>query len=312
MGAPFPNIFQDKKGLGVSFKMFVQLLLSGLVIGGIYGLIALGYSLIYKAPGLMSFAQGDLLPLGAFLGLTFYKILGLPFAVSLILTIIISFLLGMSIERIIIRVLLARNVMPIYIVLATIAVSYVVQNGAMLTWGSNTQYFPPIFEKIGSITIFGRQVQVEYAFCIILACISMLILNIFMNYTRIGTAMRASALNPMAASACGINVSTSRGITWGLSAGLAALGGLLMGPIYGVYVMLGATIGRKGFASAVIGGYGNMIGAVVGALILGITETFIAGYVSSTYKDMIAYGLLLLFLFVRPTGIFNERALADE
>ena len=85
-----------------------------------------------------------------------------------------------------------------------------------------------------------------------------------------------------------------------------------MGPIYGVYVMLGATIGRKGFASAVIGGYGNMIGAVVGALILGITETFIAGYVSSTYKDMIAYGLLLLFLFVRPTGIFNERALADE
>ena len=312
MGAPFPNIFQDKKGLGVSFKMFVQLLLSGLVIGGIYGLIALGYSLIYKASGLMSFAQGDLLTLGAFLGLTFYKILGLPFAVSLILTIIISFLLGMSIKRIIIRVLLARNVMPIYIVLATIAVSYVVQNGAMLTWGSNTQYFPPIFEKIGSITIFGRQVQVEYAFCIILACISMLILNIFMNYTRIGTAMRASALNPMAASACGINVSTSRGITWGLSAGLAALGGLLMGPIYGVYVMLGATIGRKGFASAVIGGYGNMIGAVVGALILGITETFIAGYVSSTYKDMIAYGLLLLFLFVRPTGIFNERALADE
>ena len=312
MGAPFPNIFQDKKGLGVCFKMFVQLLLSGLVIGGIYGLIALGYSLIYKASGLMSFAQGDLLTLGAFLGLTFYKILGLPFAVSLILTIIISFLLGMSIERIIIRVLLARNVMPIYIVLATIAVSYVVQNGAMLTWGSNTQYFPPIFEKIGSITIFGRQVQVEYAFCIILACISMLILNIFMNYTRIGTAMRASALNPMAASACGINVSTSRGITWGLSAGLAALGGLLMGPIYGVYVMLGATIGRKGFASAVIGGYGNMIGAVVGALILGITETFIGGYVSSTYKDMIAYGLLLLFLFVRPTGIFNERALADE
>ena len=148
MGAPFPNIFQDKKGLGVSFKMFVQLLLSGLVIGGIYGLIALGYSLIYKASGLMSFAQGDLLTLGAFLGLTFYKILGLPFAVSLILTIIISFLLGMSIERIIIRVLLARNVMPIYIVLATIAVSYVVQNGAMLTWGSNTQYFPPIFEKI--------------------------------------------------------------------------------------------------------------------------------------------------------------------
>ena len=161
--------------------MFVQLLLSGLVLGGIYGLIALGYSLIYKASGLMSFAQGDLLTLGAFLGLTFYKILGLPFAVSLILTIVIAFLLGMSIERIIIRVLLARNVMPIYIVLATIAVSYVVQNGAMLTWGSNTQYFPPIFSNITSVTVFGRQVQVEYVFCIVVACLSMLILNIFMN-----------------------------------------------------------------------------------------------------------------------------------
>lgn len=291
--------------------MFIQLLFSSLVIGGIYGLIALGYSLIYKASGLMSFAQGDLLTLGAFLGLTFYKILELPFVVSLLLTIVICFLLGMVIERTVIRVLLGRNVMPIYIVLATIAVSYIIQNGAMLTWGSNTQYFPAIFRNFSAVTVLGRKVQAEYIFCIAVACLSMIVLTLFMNHTSLGTAMRAAALDPIAASSCGINVSITRGITWGLAAGFAALGGLLMGPIYGVYVMLGATIGRKGFASAVIGGYGNMIGAVIGAVILGITETFVAGYISSEYKDMIAYALLLLFLFVRPTGIFNERALVD-
>lgn len=292
--------------------MFVQLLLSGLVLGGIYAMIALGYSLIYKASGLMSFAQGDLLTLGAFLGLTFYKMLNLPFIISFLLTVLIAFLLGMLIERGIIRTLLNKNLPAIYIVLATIAVSYIVQNGAMLTWGSNTQYFPPIFKNLTAVVIFGRKVQAEYIFSIVIAGISMIVLTVFMNFTKIGTAMRAAALDPLAASACGINVSTSRGISWGLAAGFAALAGMLMGPVYGVYTMLGATVGRKGFASAVIGGYGNMFGAVVGAMILGLVETFVAGYVSSTYKDMIAYLLLLLFLFVRPTGIFNERALADD
>lgn len=292
--------------------MFVQLLLSGLVIGGIYALIALGYSLIYKASGLMSFAQGDLLTLGAFLGLTFYKILNLPFAVSLMLTVVIAFFLGKIIERVIIRTLLSKNLQGIYIVLATIAVSYIIQNGAMLTWGSYTQYFPSLFDNFPKTVIFGRTIQPEYIFCIAAAAVSMLVLTIFINSTKLGTAMRATAMDPMAASACGINVSSSRGISWGIAAGFAALAGMLMGPIYGVYVTLGATIGRKGFASAVIGGYGSMFGAVVGALLLGLLETFVTGYVSSTYKDMIAYLLLLLFLFVKPTGIFNERAIADE
>ena len=122
--------------------LFMQLLFSGLAIGSVYALIGLGYSLIYKASGLMTFVQGDLLTLGAFLGLTFYRILELPFVVSVLLTCVVSFALGFLLERAVIRRLLKKNVMLIYIVLATIAVSYIVQNGCQLIWGSMAQFFP--------------------------------------------------------------------------------------------------------------------------------------------------------------------------
>jgi len=275
-------------------------------------MIALGYSLIYKASGLMSFVQGDLLTLGAFLGLTFYRMLGLPFAISLVLTIGISFLIGMFIEWGVIRQLVGRrNLAPIYIVLATIAISYIIQNSSQIFWGTSAQHFPTLF-KIETLRIINRDVQMESIFCILAAAVIMGILHFFMKYTRIGTSMRAAAMDPLAARACGINVYMNTGITWGLAAGLAALGGMLIGPIYGVYSMLGATIGRKGFSSAVVGGYGNMYGAMIGGLLIGLLETFVAGYISSMYKDMIAYFALLIFLFLKPTGIFNETAITRQ
>ena len=123
--------------------------------------------------------------------------------------------------------------------------------------------------------------------------------------------MRAASMDRIAAEARGINVSLTTGLTWGLAAGFAALGGMLIGPVFGVYSTLGATIGKKASASAVAGGYGNMYGAIVGGHLLGIVETLAAGYISSEYKDMISYIILLLFLLLRPTGIFNERALQD-
>ena len=290
--------------------MFTQLLIPGIVLGCIYGLIALGYSLIYKASGLMSFVQGDIMTLGAYLGLTFYGVLHFPFFVSLLLTVLIAFLVGILLEKGVIRKLLNKNVAVIYIVLATIAISYILQNGAQLTWGTITLYFPSVFSG-GSVSVFGIDVQPEAFMCVIVSLICMVLLHVFMTRTKIGTAMRASAMDPKAARACGIDVSMSTGITWGLSAGLAAIAGILIGPIYGVYSTLGATIGRKGFSGAVIGGYGNMYGAIVGGIVLGIVETFATGYVSSTYKNLIAYVLLIIFLFLKPTGIFNERALQD-
>ena len=292
-------------------KFFMSLLISGLVLGGTYGLIALGYSLIYKASGLMSFVQGDIMTLGAYLGLTFFSILKLPFVVSVLLTVICAFLVGMLLERGVIRVLLNKNVLPIYVVLATIAISYIIQNGAQLTWGSITLNFPSVF-SIKKVKLFGVNVRPEQILCTVASLVIMVLLHLFMTKTRFGTSLRAAAMDPMAAQSCGINVHLSTGITWGLSAGLAAIAGILVGPLYGVFILLGNQIGNKGFSGAVIGGYGNMYGAMVGGLLLGLIETFVTGYISSDYKNLIAYIILIVFLFVKPTGIFNERAIADE
>ena len=289
----------------------LSLLISGTMLGCIYGLIALGYSLIYKASGLMSFVQGDIMTLGAFLGLTFYSVLGLPFWLALLLTIVIAFAFGVVFQKGAIQTLLDHNVMAIYIVLATIAVSYIVQNGAQIVWGTVPQYFSSIFKK-PTVKVFGiTVVQTEVIMCVVLSAIIMFLLHFFMTKTKLGTSMRASSMDGGAAESCGIDVSLTTGITWGLSAGLAALAGILVGPIYGVYSTLGSTIGRKGFSGAVIGGYGNMYGAMIGGLLLGIAEIMVGGYLSTQYKNLIAYILLIVFLFIKPTGIMNESAIQD-
>lgn len=291
--------------------MLLKILLSGLVLGSIYGLIALGYSLIYKASGLMSFTQGDMLTLGAFLGYTFYGVLGIPFILSFVIVVVLMFLLGFGIEKAVIKRLVKKRTLPIYTVLATIAISYIIQNSSMVIFGSEMKYFPPIIPALKSIKVFGVSAQTEAILCIAVSVVCMILFSVFMKYTPLGTSMRAAAMDPLAARACGIDVSLTTGLAWGISSGIAALAGMLLGPVYGVYTTLGSVIGRKGFSSAVIGGFGNFTGAIVGGVVLGVIETVISGYISSAYKDIIAYSLLLVFLFVKPTGIFNERAIAD-
>ena len=284
---------------------FLSLCISGVMLGCIYGLIALGYGLIYKASGLMSFVQGDMLTLGAFLGLTYW--------LSLLLTMLCAFAFGMLLEKGVIRRLLNKKVMPIYVVLATIAISYILQNGSQLIWGTWTLNFPSVF-KASTVKLFGLlAVQPEVILCLILSMVSMVVLHLFMNKTKLGTAMRASSMDSMAAESCGINVSLTTGITWGVSAMLAAMAGILIGPMYGVYSSLGANLGNKGFDGAIhiAGGYGNMYGAIVGGILLGLLEILVSGYVSSAYKNLIAYVALLLFLCIKPTGLFNERAIQD-
>ena len=290
--------------------MFLTLLVNGLVIGGVYGLIALGYSLIYRASGLMSFVQGDIITLGAYLGFTYYKILGMPIYLALIATFLSAFALGILLERGVIRIMINRNVLPIYIVLATIAISFIIQNSALAIYGAATLRFPPVF-KNGTFTIFGITAQSEAYACLVVSFVLMFALHLFMTKTKFGTAMRGAAMDPIAAESCGINTSLSIGITWGLAASIASIAGMLLAPMYGIFTMLGANIGRKGFAGAVIGGFGNMYGAMLGGMLLGLLETFSAGYWIGTYKNLIAYSVLILFLFIKPTGIFNERAIQD-
>lgn len=290
--------------------MFGQIFIGAIMIGSVYGLLALGYSLIYSASGLMTFVQGDLLMIGAFLGLTFYKYLSMPFFIAFIITIIIMFGIGLLVERFIIRKLVGAGANIIFIVLATIALSIILQNLAMIMWGSSVYQFPPIFNK-SLLTIGTIQIAPESIMAIIISLLVMVLLHFFMNKTRFGTAMRAAAQNPLAARTLAINVSLTTGVTWGISSVLAGIAGMVIGPVYGVHMTMGSMIGLKGFAGAVIGGYGNMYGAIVGSLFLGIVETFTAGYISSIYKDVISFLLLIVFLALKPRGIFNAEVLQE-
>ena len=288
--------------------MLLTLVIGALMLGGIYGLVGMGYGLIYKASGLMTLAQGDMLMIGAFLGLTFYKTLGLPFLVSLLLVMVIMFALGMFIERVLVTSLLAKGAQTVYVILCTIAISMLLQNGAMFAWGSNVMQFPSIF-GVSSVNILGYEIMPERLLALGVGIVAMLALHFFMQKSKFGTSMRAAAQDELAASALGINVPLTKGAAWGIASMLAGSIGVVVGPIFGVYTAMGSLIGQKAFASAVVGGYGNMYGAIVGGIFFGFVGTFVSAYVTSLYKDFISFAILIIVMIFMPTGLFKEQVM---
>ena len=286
-------------------SIILKLVIGALMIGSVYGVLGIGYSIIYKATGLMNLAQGDFLMFGAYVGLTFFARLHLPYFIAIALTFAVMFTIGWIVQLGFINPLLEKGAKYSYIILCTAAIALVLQNSTMFIWGLRVQYFPSIF-PFESVNILGANVMPESLLVLGIAIICATGLFFFMTKTKFGTAMRAAAQNQKAASAMGINVPITKGVTWGLAAGLAGVIGATIGPIYGVYMMLGALIGQKAFAAAVVGGYGNIYGAVVGGFCFGFLETFIAAYVTTTYKDLISFGVLIVVLTVMPTGIFKE------
>nr|WP_326214401.1 branched-chain amino acid ABC transporter permease [uncultured Oscillibacter sp.] len=287
--------------------MFGQLLVGGIAVGCIYALIGLGYSLIYSASALMSFVQGEIFMLGAYVAYTIYVSLHIPFVLAVLLAIGIMFLFGIVLQRGMISPLLKRGAQQIHIVLATIGLSIFLKNFAMIVWGSDVKNFPSALGEnpisIANISISPQQIAIVL---VTIAC--MVGLHLFMSRTKLGTSLRAAAQDPMAAGVVGINVPLTVGIAWALAAALSAVAGILLAPIYGVYPKMGAILSTKGFAAAVLGGYGNMYGAIIGGLIFGVVETMAAGYISSSFKDIISFGVLILVLFVMPHGILKVKA----
>lgn len=286
--------------------MFLSLLTGAIMIGAIYGLMGLACSMIYRASGLMSFANGEFLMVGAFLGLTLFRDNNIPYPAAILICILSMFFAGFLMEKFIIRTILNKGGKPVQIVLVTIGISIVLQNIASIAFSSDVQMFPSIF-KSSFVQVGSVRIAPESILGTVMAVGFMILLQFFMNRTKMGTAMRAAAQEPNAASVCGINVSFTKGLTWAIAIMLAAVAGMLIGPVYGVHMGMGQTIGLKGFAAAVIGGYGNMMGAVVGGLVVGVVETFAAGYISSNMKDFVSFAILIVFLIVKPTGFFNAK-----
>lgn len=288
-----------------SADIIVKLIIGALMIGSVYAVMGMSYSLIYKATGLMNLAQGDFMMLGAFIGLMFHKTLGLNIILTFILTFVVMFSVGYLIQRFAITSLLKKGASFSSIILCTAALSMAFENGAQIVWSPNTLAFPSIFKKV-SVDLGVTSVAPEQLLVLGIATVSAVSLFMFLNKTKLGTAMRAAALDERAASALGINVQLTKGITWGLSAGLAGILGVALGPVYGVFSTMGAMIAQKAFAGAVTGGYGNIYGAVIGGLFYGFLETFTSAYVTTIYKDVITFTILIIILTISPTGLFKE------
>ena len=285
-----------------------MLLIGGLMYGCVYGVTGLGYSLIYKASGLMNLSQGEFLMLGAMFGMTFYDILGLPYIVSVLLVGVVMFLIGFLVNNGLVLPMLKRSGSFSNVILCTLALSLLLQNIARVVWGPTLKMTSSAF-NIRSVNVFGLNIVPEQLLVLGVAVICMFLLHVYLNKTAFGTAMRAAAQDDMAASAVGINVQMTKGVTWGLSAALAGIIGFVVGPMLGVVYTMGALIGNKAFGSAVVGGYGNIYGTIIGGLFFGVMEVLIAGYISPAFKDLISFGVLILVLIFMPNGLFNEKVM---
>ena len=292
--------------------LFLQLLISGIAQGCIYGLIALGFVLIYKATETVSFAQGELMMLGAFGGLVCMTMLGMPYWIAVPAVVIAMALFGILIERVVIRPILGQPAFSI--VMLTIGIGYVARG--LITMipgiGTDTNALPVPYKdeiwKFGgdAMGIGAVVINVEHVVVIAVTAVLCVLLFALFRYSKLGIAMQAASQNQLAAYYMGIPVKRLNGIAWGMAAAVAAIAGILLAPITFVHANMGF-IGLKAFPAAVVGGFGSLPGAIVGGLVIGIVESLSGFYLPDGFKDTAAYIVVLIMLMVKPNGLFGEK-----
>ena len=283
----------------------LQLVISGIAQGCIYGLIALGFVLIYKATETVSFAQGELMMLGAFCGLATMTMFGFPYWLSVLVTITGMAAFGVLLERIVIRPILGQPAFSI--VMLTIGIGYMTRGLITMipTIGTETHALPvPYKDEIWNLA--GLVLNVEQMMVIAVTAVMCVLLYLLFRYSKLGIAMQAASQNQLAAYYMGIPVKQLNGIAWGLAAAVAAVAGLLLAPITFVHANMGF-IGLKAMPAAVVGGFGSLPGAIVGGLTIGIVESLSGFYLPDGFKDTAAYVVVLIMLVVKPNGLFGEK-----
>ena len=299
---------------------FIQQIINGLVLGSIYALVALGYTMVYGIMGLINFAHGEVVMIGAMVALMVIKLLlnsGLPvFLVVLIglaAAVFVCMVVGYTIERIAYRPL--RRAPKLAPLITAIGVSIVLQNLAMLIWGRNYHAFPPIF-PVAEYDILGATITNLQVSIVIIAALMMAGLIILIDFTRLGRAMRATSENPPIAQLMGVNINQIISFTFVIGSALAAVAGLMVSANYSIaHYYMGAMLGMKAFTAAVLGGIGNIAGAMLGGILLGLIESLGAGYIGdltggflgSNYQDIFAFFVLIGVLVFRPSGLIGEK-----
>jgi branched-chain amino acid transport system permease protein len=281
---------------------FLQFLFSGLTIGAIYALVALGFTLIYNASDVINFAQGEFVMLGGMV--TFFAVAaGVPLPLAALLAIVVAVAVGMLLHRFAIEP--ARGASAVTLIIITIGASILLRGVAAVVFDKNFHSFPPFAGtapwNVGGATILPQSVIVLLGAGVIVVAMWAL-----MSMTLIGKAMVATAANKLAAQLTGINTRAIIGLSFAVSAAIGAVGGILVTPITLTSYDVGTLLALKGFAAAMLGGMGHPFGAVVGGLIVGLLESFGAGYISSAYKDAIAFLVILAVLFFMPNGLLGK------
>ncbi len=284
---------------------FLQVLISGISQGCIYGLIALGFVLIYKATEAVNFAQGELMMLGAFVGLTVSAYFAMPYWAVLLISVAVLAVFGFLTERLILRPILGQPAFAI--VMVTIGVGYTARGLITMIPGIGTDTHVlevPFKDKM--LSVGGLTIGMEHVVIIATSIVLCALLFGLFRYTRIGIAMQAASQNQLAAHYMGIPVKRLNGLIWATSAAVAAVAGILLAPITFVHVNMGF-IGLKAFPAAVIGGFESLPGAIIGGLIIGIVESLAGFYLPEGFKDIAAYVVVLAMLMVKPNGLFGEK-----
>ena len=281
----------------------IQYLFTGITVGSIYAMVAVGFNIIYNVTDIINFAQGEFVMLGGLIMVFFTVTAKLPLPLAFVLTIAAVTAVGALMERFTINPL--KNASVLTMIIVTIAVSILFKGIAMFVWGKDPYIFPP-FSGSKPLFVFGAAIQTQTLWVLFLTAVMVVLMTIFFKKTRYGKAMLACADDPEAARLVGIKVNTMILISFALSAAIGAVAGAVITPISLMEYDRGALLALKGFGAAVLGGLGSFYGAVVAGILLGIIESMCAGLVSSGYKDAVALILLLLVLYVRPSGLFGN------
>ena len=286
---------------------FLFNLISGISLGSIYAIIALGYTMVYGIAKMLNFAHGDVIMVGAYICFFATTRYGLNPLLGVLLSMVVCTMLGIIIERLAYKPL--RQAPALAVLITAIGMSYFLQNSAQLLWSSSPKVFQSVVGK-GSIKLFDGALSISFVTVVtILVCVIIMIaLVTFVNKTRTGKSMRAVSEDKGAAQLMGVNVNATIALTFAIGSGLAAIAGVLLCSSYTVISpYTGAMPGIKAFVAAVFGGIGSIPGAMVGGILLGIIENLSKGYISSQLSDAIVFGVLIIVLLVKPTGLLGKK-----
>jgi len=285
-------------------ELLFQYLVAGLTYGTIYAIVGIGFNIIYNTTGIINFAQGEFVMLGGMTAVTLHAFLPLPLAIGG--AVIITMLIGGLIEMAFIRWLARPSVLRMIII--TIGISILIREGALAVWGEGVRSLPYFTgNEVSALDIGGARISPQVLWAGGVCSVIVVLLNLFFKHTMLGREMRACAANREAAALCGIPTGNMVTFSFVLSAGIGALAGCVVSPITYTQYNIGTGLAIKGFTVAILGGLGNSMAAVAAGLILGVLESFSIWVLPTAYKDVISISILLVMLFVRPSGLFGNR-----